>query len=94
MLSKIAAMPCPPPMHMVTSARRPPMRFNSYSALIVRTQPVALINPGQEKSVTFRNLGQVPFAQKTTVNVDVAPVPGEKTTTNNKASYPVIFSLG
>ena len=61
---------------------------------IVRTQPVALINPGQEKSVTFRNLGQVPFAQKTTVNVDVAPVPGEKTTTNNKASYPVIFSLG
>ena len=61
---------------------------------IVRTQTVDLINPGQTKSVTFKNLGQVPFAQRTTVNVDVAPVPGEHNTANNKASYPVIFSLG
>jgi hypothetical protein len=61
---------------------------------IVRTQTIELINPGQTKTVTFRNLGQVPFAQKTTVLVDVAPVPGEHNTTNNKASYPVIFSLG
>jgi len=61
---------------------------------IVRTQTVDLINPGQTKSVTFRNLGQVPFAQKTTVLVDVASVPGEHNTTNNKAGYPVIFSLG
>ena len=60
---------------------------------IVKTQTVDLINPGQTKSVTFTNLGQVPFAQKTTVNVDVAPVPGENDTSNNKASYPVIFSL-
>ncbi|NUR77059.1 MAG: hypothetical protein HOQ28_12340 [Thermoleophilia bacterium] len=61
---------------------------------IVKTKTVALINPSQEKSITFRNLGQVPFAQKTTVNVDVAPVPGEHNTSNNKAGYPVIFSLG
>jgi hypothetical protein len=61
---------------------------------IVKTQTVPLINPSQEKSVTFGNLGAVPFAQKTKVNVDVAPVPGEHTTSNNKASYPVIFSLG
>lgn len=61
---------------------------------IVRTQTVDLINPGQTKSVTFKDLGQVPFAQRTTVNVDVAPVPGEHNTANNKASYPVIFSLG
>jgi hypothetical protein len=61
---------------------------------IVKTQTVDLINPGQTKSVTFKNLGQVPFAQRTTVNVDVAPVPGEHNTANNKASYPVIFSLG
>ena len=61
---------------------------------IVRTKRVALINPKQEKSVSFGNLGQVPFAQKTTVQVDVAPVPGERNTSNNKASYPVIFSLG
>ncbi len=61
---------------------------------IVKTQTVDLINPGQTKSVTFKNLGQVPFAQRTTINVDVAPVPGEHNTANNKGSYPVIFSLG
>jgi len=61
---------------------------------IVKTKTVDLINPGQNKSVTFTDLGQVPFAQKTTVNVDVAAVPGEHNTDNNKASYPVIFSLG
>jgi hypothetical protein len=61
---------------------------------IVKTQTIDLINPTQTKTVTFRDLGQVPFAQKTTVLVDVAPVPGEHNTSNNKASYPVIFSLG
>ena len=60
---------------------------------IVKTQTIDLINPGQQKSVTFSNLGQVPFAQKTTVNVDVAPVPGEHNTDNNKATFPAIFSL-
>jgi hypothetical protein len=61
---------------------------------IVKTKTLALINPGQTKTVTIGDLGQVPFAQKTTVNVDVAPVRGEHDTTNNKATYPVIFSLG
>jgi hypothetical protein len=60
---------------------------------IVKTQTVDLINPGQEKSVTFSNLGTVPFAQKTQINVDVATVPGEHNTDNNKASFPAIFSL-
>ncbi|HEV7641816.1 MAG TPA: hypothetical protein VGO39_13190 [Gaiellaceae bacterium] len=64
------------------------------SGAIVKTQTVDLINPGQTKSVTFGNLGQVPFAQKTTALVDVAPVPGEHNTANNKASYSVMFSLG
>jgi hypothetical protein len=61
---------------------------------IVKTKILQLINPGQTKSVTFTDLGQVPFAQKTTVSVDVQAVPGEHNTSNNKASYPVIFSLG
>lgn len=60
---------------------------------IVKTKTVDLINPTQQKSVTFSDLGQVPFAQKTQVNVDVAPVPGERNTANNKASFPAIFSL-
>jgi hypothetical protein len=61
---------------------------------IVKTKTIALINPKQEKSVTFGNLGEVPFAKVTTANIDVASVPGEHNTGNNKASYPVIFSLG
>jgi hypothetical protein len=61
---------------------------------IVKTRKIDLINPGEEKTVTFTDLGQVPFATKTNLKVDVQPVPGEKNTSNNSATYPVIFSLG
>jgi hypothetical protein len=61
---------------------------------ITQTKTIDLINPGEQKTVTFNNLGQVQFATRTTVKVDVAPVPQEKNTANNSASYPVIFSLG
>ena len=61
---------------------------------IVKTQTIDLINPGEQKTVTFSDLGQVPFAQKTSVKVDVQPVPGEVNKSNNSAEYPVIFSLG
>jgi hypothetical protein len=61
---------------------------------IVKTQTIDLINPGEQKQVEFHSLGQVQFATKTTVKVDVQPVPNEANTSNNSASYPVIFSLG
>jgi len=61
---------------------------------IVRTRTIKVINPGQDVVVTFSDLGGVPFARKTTLSIDVAPVAGEKDASNNKASYPVIFSLG
>jgi len=61
---------------------------------IVQTKTIDLINPGEQKQVVFRNLGQVQFATRTTVKVDVAPVPHEAKTDNNSASYSVIFSLG
>jgi hypothetical protein len=61
---------------------------------IVKTQTIQLINPGQTKTLTFSNLGEVTFAIPAHVNVDVKPVPGETKTDNNKASYPVLFSLG
>lgn len=60
---------------------------------IVQTKTIDLINAGETAQVTFTNLGQVPFVQKTSVKVDVKPVPGEKTTSNNSAQYPVLFSL-
>jgi CARDB len=61
---------------------------------IVQTKTIDLINPGEEKTVTFHNLGPVQFATRTTVKVDVQPVPDEKNAANNSAAYPVIFSLG
>jgi hypothetical protein len=61
---------------------------------IVKHATIDVINPGETKTVTFANLGQPPFGVRTTVKVDVSPVPGEKTTANNSAAYPVIFSLG
>jgi CARDB len=61
---------------------------------IVKNQTIDLINAGETKTVEFHDLGQVPFAQKVKVKVDVSPVAGEKNKTNNSASYDVIFSLG
>jgi hypothetical protein len=61
---------------------------------IVKTKSISVIDKGQEKTVTFSNLGAVKFATKEQVLVDVKPVQGEVNTSNNKATYPVIFSLG
>jgi hypothetical protein len=61
---------------------------------IVKHKKIDIINAGQQKTVTFTDLGPPPFGVPTTVKVDVQPVPGEKTTTNNSAEYRVIFSLG
>jgi hypothetical protein len=61
---------------------------------IVKRQTISVINPGEQKTVKFEDIGQPPFVQPTTVKVDVKPVPGERNTANNAAEYPVIFSLG
>jgi hypothetical protein len=61
---------------------------------IVKTQTIQVIDPGQTKPVIFSNLGQVPFAAKTNLKVDIAPVPGEAKIDNNSGTYPIIFSLG
>jgi hypothetical protein len=61
---------------------------------IVKTETVPIINPGERQTVTFRNIGQVPFATRTSIKVDVKPVTSETRTSNNSAEYPVIFSLG
>jgi hypothetical protein len=68
-------------------------RPQSQGGPITKTENVQLIDPGTDQTVTFTDLGQVPFASQTTVSVDVAKVPGETNTSNNSASYQVIFSL-
>jgi hypothetical protein len=62
---------------------------------IVKTTKIGVINTGQTKTVTFTNIDiNGLFGLPTTVKVDVQPVPGETTVTNNTAEYKVIFSLG
>jgi len=61
---------------------------------IVKSKTIAIINAGETKTVVFTDLGAPPFGVPTTVKVDIQPVPGEKTITNNSAEYKVIFSLG
>jgi hypothetical protein len=61
---------------------------------IVKRRVLDLINTGESKTVTFTDIGTVPFAERTSVAIEVEPVPSEATTDNNSAEYPVIFSLG
>ncbi len=61
---------------------------------IRREQTIDLINPGETKTVVFRDLGPPNFGTRTTVKVNVEPVTGETNTSNNTAEYPVIFTLG
>ena len=62
---------------------------------IVLHKKIDTINAGETKTVTFTNIDiNGLFGLPTTVKVDVEPVPGETTVSNNTAEYKVIFSLG
>jgi hypothetical protein len=61
---------------------------------IQKRRVLDLINPGETKTVVFSDIGTVPFAERTSIVIEVEPVPTESTTDNNTAEYPVIFSLG
>jgi hypothetical protein len=56
---------------------------------------IPVIQPGQRQTVTFTNLSlpTSAFGTKSTVRVDVSPVPGEINTGNNSATYTVFFTL-
>jgi hypothetical protein len=61
---------------------------------IVKKQTIDIINPGETERVVFRDFPSVDFGEPRVMRIDVEPVPGEKTTTNNTAEYRVSFSLG
>jgi hypothetical protein len=62
---------------------------------IVMHKKIPVINAGETKTVTFTNIDiNGLFGLPTTVKVDIQPVPGESTTSNNSAEFKVIFSLG
>jgi hypothetical protein len=60
---------------------------------IKKTGTIDVIDPGETKTVTFSDFPDFPFQENTTVQVSIAPVPGETNTGNNTAEYPVVFTL-
>jgi hypothetical protein len=63
--------------------------------VLTKKQTVLSVEKGATATVNFGNL-QLPtraFAANATLNVKVGKVPGEKNLSNNRASYPVFFSL-
>jgi hypothetical protein len=60
---------------------------------IVERQTIDIIDPDEQKTLNFRIEDTPPFTERTSVSVEVDPVPGERTTNNNTYEYPVIFSL-
>jgi hypothetical protein len=64
-------------------------------SVFTKTQKVPSIDKGETTTVSFRSL-DLPtsaFGQQATVRVEVGKVRGEKNLSNNRASYPVFFSL-
>ena len=57
-------------------------------------EDVDVDQPGPEEVDDVRRPWPGSVAAEDKVHVDVATVPGEHDTDNNKASFPVIFSLG
>ena len=60
---------------------------------VEKTQTIDLINPGDTKTLTFRNFPALEFGTPQTLRVDVAPVENEANTGNNTAEYRVSFSV-
>ena len=59
------------------------------------TQIVDIVDPGQTKTVTFKNLDVTSaLGLRSTVKVEIKAVRGETKLDNNSASYPVFFSIG
>jgi hypothetical protein len=61
---------------------------------ITITRTVQKVAQGEKATVTLPLNRKPPLGTALTINVSVAPVPGEKKTDNNKSSYPTLFSAG
>jgi hypothetical protein len=59
---------------------------------IVKRATIGFINPGEQKTVSFSNIGS-PEVAPAQVKVEVQPVQNEEKTDNNSADYSVIFSV-
>ncbi|HET7566444.1 MAG TPA: hypothetical protein VFJ91_00505 [Gaiellaceae bacterium] len=63
--------------------------------LFTQKKTIASIQPAEQQTLSFTNLQLTPdaFGHNASISVDVHGVPGETKLDNNKATYPVFFSL-
>src|SRR5207247_9862736 len=59
---------------------------------IVVEKRIPTISAGQTQIVNVPLAASPPTGRPVTIQVQILPVPGEKNTTNNKGSFPAIFS--
>jgi hypothetical protein len=60
---------------------------------IVKTETIPVIDPGQIKSVEFKDFSTLPPGEPLKVRVDVKPVKGEKRIDNNSYQYPILTTI-
>jgi len=60
---------------------------------IVKTGTIPVVDPGETKTVTFKDFSTLPPGEPLKVRVDVKPVKGEQTTSNNTAEYPILTTI-
>lgn len=61
---------------------------------ITKQATIDLLDPGDETTTEFSDLGLPPLDQVTSLTVEVDPVAGEQSADNNTQSYPVQFAVG
>jgi CARDB len=59
---------------------------------INRTQTIPSIAAGQNQTATIPLAATPPMGKPVTISVQILPVPGEKNTTNNKATFSAVFT--
>jgi len=60
---------------------------------IVKVATIAVIDPGETKTVTFKNFSTLPTGEPLRVKVEVRPVKGEQNTANNSYDYPILTTI-
>ncbi len=60
---------------------------------IVKTARIAVIDPGETKTVTFTDFSTLPTGEPLKLKVEVKPVKGEQNTGNNSYDYPILTTI-
>jgi hypothetical protein len=60
---------------------------------IVKVATIPVIDPGETKTVTFKNFSTLPTGEPLRVKVEVKPVKGEQNTANNSYDYPILTTI-